>query len=35
MEWHVEDSNYKIVVFFFICETPPQVAILMSDNFIH
>ena len=25
MEWHVEDCNYKIVVFFF-CETPPQVA---------
>ena len=34
MEWHVEDCNYKIVVFFF-CETPPQVAIFLRDNFIH
>ena len=34
MEWHVEDCNYKIVVFF-ICETPPQVATFMRDHFIH
>ena len=31
MEWHVEDCNYKIVVFFF-CETPPQVATLMKTT---
>ena len=34
MEWHVEDCNYKIVVFFF-CENPPQVATFLRDYFIY
>ena len=34
MEWHLEDCNYKIVVFFF-CENPPQVATFLRDYFIY
>ena len=34
MKWHVEDCNYKIVVFF-LGGTPPQVASFLRDHFIH